>query len=218
MKQLPRPRWPAAAAVAFVLLAVPAIGGWAPLGAADDAISGWFRGYGGSRPALIAAIRIATDVAATVPYLVAGVLVTVLLAVRRRVREARFCGAVTVVVPVLWSLMHLWLTHPRPADGFVVVTSNGFPSGHTSNAAAAAWVAVLLLGPRLAGRRRVLLVVAAAGFAVAIGLTRLILLAHFPTEVLGGWLLASAVVPALALVLLGDHALGESRWRARPDG
>jgi undecaprenyl-diphosphatase len=217
MTQLPRPRRPVAAAVAFLLLAVAAIGGWASLSAADDAVSAWFRGYGGSRPALIAATRIATDVAATVPYLVAGVLTTVLLAVRRRVREARFCGAVTVVVPVLWSLMHLLLTHPRPVDGFVVVTTNGFPSGHTSNAAAAAWVAVLLLRPRLTGRRRLLLVVAAAGFALAIGLTRLVLLAHFPTQVLGGWLLASAVVPTLALVLLGDHATGESPWRARPD-
>jgi undecaprenyl-diphosphatase len=35
-------------------------------------------------------------------------------------------------------------------------------------------------------------------FALGIGLTRLILLAHWPSQVLGGWLLALAVVPPLA--------------------
>ncbi|MCA2218483.1 phosphatase PAP2 family protein [Jidongwangia harbinensis] len=208
MMLLLRPRWPAAAAIAFLVLAVPALGGWAPLSTADETVSGWFREFGRPQPGLIDAVRIGTDLAATVPYLVAGAAVTVLFAVRRRIGEAWLCGGVTVVVPVLWSLMHLWLLHPRPEDAFVVVTSNGFPSGHSSNAAAAAWVAVLLLWPRLGGRARTALVAAAVGFALVIGLTRMVLLAHYPSQVLGGWLLASAVVPALAL------AVSRSRARA----
>jgi undecaprenyl-diphosphatase len=201
MMLLLRPRWPAAAAVAFLLLAVPALGGWALLSAADDAVIGWFRAFGAARPTLIDAVAVATDVAATLPFLAAGALLTVLLAVRRQPREARLCGAVTVLVPVLWALMHLWLIHPRPDDGFVVVTTNGFPSGHTSNATAAAWVAVLLLWPRVAGRRRGVVVAAAVGFAFLVGLSRVVLLAHMPSQVVGGWLLGSAVVPLVALVV-----------------
>jgi len=99
---------------------------------------------------------------------------------------------------VLWSLGH-WLLHrPRPADGFVTVASNGFPSGHASNAAAAALLVVLLLWPRQTRLGRVVTVVLAAGFAVVIGLTRLMLLAHWPADVLGGWLLALVVVPVAA--------------------
>jgi undecaprenyl-diphosphatase len=108
---------------------------------------------------------------------------------------------VTVLVPVLWALMHLWLTHPRPVGGFVVVTTNGFPSGHTSNATAAAWVAVLLLWPRRTARGRAVLVAAAVAFALLVGLSRVVLLAHMPSQVAGGWLLGSAVVPLLALVV-----------------
>lgn len=196
-----RPRWPALAAVLFLLLAVPAIGGWAPLSEADDAISDWFRRFGATRPTLIAWVKIGTDVAATVPFLAAGAAVATILAVRGARRLAWFCALVTVVVPVLWSLMHLGLTHPRPVAGFVTVTSNGFPSGHTSNAAAAALAAVLLLAPRLAPAGRAALVAGTALFAAAIGVSRLVLLAHFPSDVLGGWLLALAVVPTLALLV-----------------
>lgn len=200
MMLVPRLRWPVAAAAAFLLLAVPALAGWGPPAAVDAAVTGWFRTFGAPRPGLISWVAIATDVAATLPFLAAGVLVTLLLGVRRHAREAWLCAAVTVVIPVMWSLMHLWLVSPRPEDGFVLVTTNGFPSGHTSNATAAAWVAVLLLWPRL--RARWTLVGAAVLFAAAVGLSRVVLLAHTPVQVVGGWLLGSAVVPLLALAVV----------------
>jgi undecaprenyl-diphosphatase len=94
--------------------------------------------------------------------------------------------------------MHAALYRPRPLDGFVVIDSNGFPSGHTSHAGATAVAAVLLLWPRLCRAGRAAVVALAAAFAVAVALTRVALLAHWPTDVLGGLLLALAVVPLLA--------------------
>jgi undecaprenyl-diphosphatase len=189
---------PVVAAVAFVLLMVLAVTAWQPLAAIDAAVGDWFRRYGTDRPDVVAVVRIATDVASTVVYVAAGLLLTAVLAVRRRRPAARFVAAVTVAVPVLWSLLHRLLEDPRPDAGFVTVSTNGFPSGHTSNAAAAAVLAVVLCGPLLGRTGRAVLVVAATVFALAIGLTRLVLLAHWPSQVLGGWLLALAVVPSLA--------------------
>lgn len=193
-----RPVLPLLAVVAFVLLMVLAVTGWQPLATADAAVGDRLRRYGADRPGLIAAVRIATDVASTVVYLAAGLLLTVVLVARRQRPAARFVAAVTVCVPVLWSSLHRLLLDPRPEGGFVTVTTNGFPSGHTSNAAAAAVVAVVLCGPSLGRGGRAALVVAAAVFALTIGLTRLVLLVHWPSQVLGGWLLALAVVPLLA--------------------
>ena len=193
-----RPVLPLLAAVAFVVLMVLAVTAWQPLAAADAAAGDWFRRSGTARPELVAVVRIATDVASTVVYLAAGLLLTVVLVVRRQRPAAVFVAAVTVAVPVLWSALHRLLADPRPDNGFVTVTTNGFPSGHTSNAAAAAVVAVVLCGPLLGRGGRAALVVTATVFAAAIGLTRLVLLAHWPSQVLGGWLLALAVVPLLA--------------------
>jgi undecaprenyl-diphosphatase len=194
-------RVPVVAGAGFVLLAVLTVGAWPPLDAVDTAISEALRAWGAGRPGLISVVRVATDVATTIPYLTAGLLAATTLWVRGRRPAARFTAAVAVAVPVLWSLMHLLLVHTRPVDGFVTVASNGFPSGHTSNAAAAALVVVILVRPRTRSGRVVLVTVALVS-ALLIGVSRLILLAHWPSDVLGGWLLVLAVVPALAAVTM----------------
>lgn len=194
----PPPALPLLALAGFLLLLGLTIGGWPPLDDFDAAISRTFREYGDARPGLIGVVRIATDVAATIPFLIVGLLSSLALAGRRERRPALFCAIVTVTGPVLWGLLHWLLHHPRPADGFVMVQSNGFPSGHTSNAAAAALVAVLLLWPRTGRAGRAFTVALAVGFAGLVGTTRLALLAHWPADVLGGWLLALTVVPLAA--------------------
>lgn len=192
---------PLAALAGFVALVTLVAGGWPPLERFDDTISSYFREYGASRPDLVSVLRIATDVAATGSYLLAGLAVTVALAARGRRRVATCCAVVTVAIPLLWGLGH-WLLHrPRPVDGFVLIDSNGFPSGHTSHAAAAALLAVLLLWPHQRPAGRAVTAFLAGGFVLVVGLTRLALLAHWPADVLGGWLLALVVVPLAARIV-----------------
>ncbi|WDZ84600.1 phosphatase PAP2 family protein [Micromonospora cathayae] len=189
---------PLSALVGFLLLTIMVLTDWPPLERADRAVSEVFRAYGDRHPGLISALRILTDVAATVPFLVTGLVAALTLLLRGRRPAAVFCATVTTVVPVLWGLGHWALSHPRPVDGFVTVQSNGFPSGHTSNATAAALAAALLLWPWLARTGRIVTVLVAAGFALFVSLTRVALLAHWPADVLGGWLLALVVVPLAA--------------------
>lgn len=212
----PSPVVPLIAAAAFVVLLTLVLTGWAPLARVDLAASAALRSYGVRHPELISVLRVATDVAATWAYLLTGAVVTLGLLARRDRRAAVFCAVVTAVVPMLWALAH-WLLHrPRPLDGFVVVQSNGFPSGHTSNAAAAALVVVLLLWPRLAPTGRAVTVVLAAGFAGFVAATRFMLLAHWPTDVLGGWLLALTVVPLTAWAVARPVATAAPAGSARP--
>ncbi|HEX8628839.1 MAG TPA: phosphatase PAP2 family protein [Catenuloplanes sp.] len=188
-------RWPLAALAAFAGLLALVVGGWAPLDRLDADLSAAARGYGTAHPGVVAWVRIATDVAATVPFLVAGGAAAALLAARRDRMAAVWCAGVTVVVPLLWSVLHLVLHRPRPVAGFVTVTSNGFPSGHSANAAAAGLVAVLLFWHRLGSAGRVAAVLAAGSFTAFVGVTRVLLVVHWPADVLGGWLLSGAVVP-----------------------
>jgi membrane-associated phospholipid phosphatase len=193
---------PLAALVAFLVLLALVAADWRPLDRLDLAVSRDLRGFGRDHPGLIDVVRVATDVAATVPFVAAGIASTALLLARGLRAPAWFCAWVTVSIPVLWGLMHWGLHRPRPADGFVFVDSNGFPSGHTSHAAAAGLVAVLLLWPRVGRRGRMVAVAAAAAFALLIGATRVVLLAHWPVDVLGAYLLVLAVVPLLAHLVM----------------
>ncbi|MEW5762117.1 MAG: phosphatase PAP2 family protein [Bacillota bacterium] len=80
---------------------------------------------------------------------------------------------------------------PRPSADRVAVlwpeTSPGFPSGHAQNA-------VVLWGYVAARWRRPLTLALAVLMPLGIGLSRLYLGAHFPHDVLGGWLLGLAVL------------------------
>ncbi|MEU7702188.1 phosphatase PAP2 family protein [Streptomyces sp. NPDC015492] len=89
-----------------------------------------------------------------------------------------------------------------------------YPSGHTAFLTALALVAVLLatgrsgLG-RAAGTTLVLLAALAAG--AAMGWAQVVLSAHYPTDALGGWFTALAVVPATAWTV--DRVADSARRR-----
>ncbi|WP_370132262.1 phosphatase PAP2 family protein [Streptacidiphilus sp. EB103A] len=127
-------------------------------------------------------------------------------------------GAVTLVVTLVVGC--LLLRRPRAAvltgagAGLAVVTSSllkhvvgrtihgenlSYPSGHTAFATALALAVALLAAERLGRPAGFLLVLTAALVGgAAMGWAEIALDAHYPTDVLGGWCTALAVVPATA--------------------
>ncbi|MEV4534645.1 phosphatase PAP2 family protein [Asanoa sp. NPDC049518] len=191
---------PLAALAAFGVLLGLVAADWPPLVRWDDSVSATLRSFGTSRPVLVDWLRALTSFAATIPFVAVGAAATLLFAVRRERWPALFCALVTAAVPIAWGVMHWALHNPRPVDGFVVVSSSGFPSGHTSNAAAFAVAVVLLVWPRAGAATRLATALAVIAFAVFIGFTRVALLAHWPTDVIGGFLLSLALVPIAARI------------------
>ncbi|MFE2941769.1 phosphatase PAP2 family protein [Streptomyces sp. NPDC059255] len=89
--------------------------------------------------------------------------------------------------------------------------SLSYPSGHTAFLTALALVAALLAAgrPGLGGTAGASLVLAAVLIAgAAMGWAQVALGAHYPTDVLGGWCTALAVVPATAWLV--DRAAGRA--------
>jgi undecaprenyl-diphosphatase len=216
--------YPLAAVAGFLVLFGLVADGWAPLKRLDATLSERARGYGAAHPGGLEVQRQLTDTAQTSVFFGVGLAsAVVLLLVRRAYAAAALIAAAFVAVPAVWSILHALLHRPRPEHGFVAISSNGFPSGHSANSAAIALVAVLLVWPhvRLAGK--VLTVSVAAAFAVVIGATRVTLLAHWPSDVIGGWLLVLALVPLVARAVSrfspGSHHLRStlSRDGREPD-
>jgi undecaprenyl-diphosphatase len=95
----------------------------------------------------------------------------------------------------------------RPSSAGALTSAQGlaFPSGHTQ-AATVTYVAVVLVVGWRAGwvpeRLRPASVVVVTAVVAAVGLSRILLGAHWPSDVLGGWLLGSAWVTAATAVLV----------------
>jgi membrane-associated phospholipid phosphatase len=126
--------------------------------------------------------------------LLAGAIVAG-LALRRRFREAALVVA-TGLAEIGTGLLRLMSERPRPGEGLVRVAESGpgtsFPSGHAADAAALG----VLLGHLVANwpaPTRVLAWTGLGTFVLAQGVTRVYLGAHWPSDVLGGYLLGAAL-------------------------
>jgi undecaprenyl-diphosphatase len=121
---------------------------------------------------------------------------------RRRLRAAVFVALTLPVTLAIRLLLVNAIHRPRPAGRLAPAAGWSFPSGHTTAAAASALIAVLVCWS-LVRRRWIRIAVAwlAACWALAVGVSRVALVVHWPSDVVGAWLLVLAVVPPAALVL-----------------
>jgi undecaprenyl-diphosphatase len=81
------------------------------------------------------------------------------------------------------------LPRPHPSLHHVTVHSYAFPSGHSANSMATFLAIALLVAPK--GRARQFSVAIALICAFAVGLSRIVLGVHWPSDVVGGWAFAS---------------------------
>jgi membrane-associated phospholipid phosphatase len=91
------------------------------------------------------------------------------------------------------------MARPRPADEMAIADPSGwsFPSGHSATAVALYVTLALIATTMLRGRVRPAIVFAVAGAIVAlVGLSRVYLGAHYPTDVLAGWATGGVIVAA----------------------
>lgn len=189
----------------FVLLAV-VVSGDSFVTRADASIVAWTAQH---RPTWL------VDAAKAITLLghgaiLAGILVATCIALAFRgvlpLRAAVLPPLTMAIAGGLNPLLKAIVDRPRPPIELraVVEHSSGFPSGHSTQAASA-WIAlalVLWLWGR--GHPRWPLV-AAATLVGAIGITRVILAVHSPTDVLAGWCWGTAV----ALTVVGAAAYAE---------
>lgn len=132
------------------------------------------------------------------------------LALRRR-----FTAAVTVLVVAIGGVALATATKAMvgrfrpPVDALVAVDSPSFPSGHAAQSAAILLALALVLTRRRSTRAAALVV--AVGLALGIGLTRVYLGVHYPSDVLAGWIFGGLWAVATVQILGGSGPGGRIR-------
>jgi membrane-associated phospholipid phosphatase len=141
------------------------------------------------------------------PFIAYALVLIVIALVRRRPAVALAIAAVMGLAPLTSELLKPLLAHPHEWVPWSSVSEASWPSGHATAATALVLCAVLVCPPRL----RIPVAALGALYAAAVGCSLLILAWHMPSDVIGGYLIATLWI-ALALACLRSW---DARARSR---
>jgi undecaprenyl-diphosphatase len=197
-------------AACSLLLLVLVAAQWRPLIGLDGDISRTTHRWAVDEPGLTQACRILTDWVWdpwTMRILCAAVAVWLLVR-HAALWTAAWLAAVCVLSALLQQGIKAAVDRPRPVWSDPVDSAHyaAFPSGHAMTATVVSGVLLWLLHHYGAGRALCRTALAVAVISVAgVGLTRIWLGVHWPSDVVAGWLLGALAV-ALAV-------LAHRRWQ-----
>ena len=154
-------------------------------GAADRAI--YESLYAGHRPALVTVATAFTRLGEPTVLIAAGVALGLWVWWRGHPRLAISVAAITLLARVLNELQKMWIARVRPdfETHLVVVKTMSFPSGHSTSSMVFYLTAALVLSQ--GSRWRNIAVAAGLLMAMCVGLSRVMLGVHWPSDVIGGW-------------------------------
>ncbi len=122
------------------------------------------------------------------------------LVLRRQTLTGAWIAAVVLVTTPAWSVMKQLISRPRP-DVRDQIDGLSYPSGHASEIAAAAGVLIILTMRRVRRPRlRMLLISMWVAMAALVGVDRVFVGAHHPSDVVAGWLVGGLLVFAMSAV------------------
>jgi membrane-associated phospholipid phosphatase len=188
----------------FVILAVQVARRVGAIERFDLSIHASVRQYGLAHPTWLSVMRTITHLGDTVTIAAVDVTVFVLCLWRSRPRAALFVAVVGVGVWASRLVTRDLVDRVRPDDPLWPANGLSFPSGHTTNSAAMTALIAVISWPLLHRAGRVALVVAATIYALSVGLSRIAGGVHWPSDVVGGLLVASAFVCAAAALFPPD--------------
>lgn len=195
------------AGVVFALLLVLVAREWEPLRAVDAGAVDGLNAVVSGRGWLVSVLHVATDLGSSyVSWTLLSVTVVWLL-VRRAGRLAAWVAVTGLGAAVLDPGIKAAVGRVRPLVDVPVASAPGgsFPSGHALGATVTYGVLVLVFLPAVPPRFRRAVVGLAVGVVLLVGVTRVALGVHHPTDVVAGWLLGALWLTATATAF--------RRWR-----
>jgi membrane-associated phospholipid phosphatase len=174
---------------------------WTWLASFDEAgLAAPYR-YGTSHPDWVADWDVFCTVLSPVTFRIVALLVIVFALVRRHVRIAVFLLLTVELSSLVTEGAKNLADRPRPLTALAYAPSTSFPSGHALGVMVGVLALLAVAWPLLRGPLRTWSVVVGAVVIVAIGVGRVVLNVHHPSDVVAGWALGYAYFVVCWLVV-----------------
>lgn len=165
---------------------------WTWLAQFDEAgLSAPYR-YGASHPDWVAAWDVFCMVLSPVAFRIVTLVVIVVTLVRRQLRVALFLLFTVELSAVVTDVAKNLADRPRPATALAYAPSTSFPSGHALGVMVSVLALLTVAWPLLRAPLGTWWAVVGAVVIVAIGVGRVVLNVHHPSDVVAGWALGYA--------------------------
>ena len=197
----------AAAGMGFAALTALVRANWEPMQRADQAVTDTFVAAMNADSTLRGVVAGLTDLGGTPALVLALAVGTAWLLLRRLPKIAAFIVIAGAGGLILNAVVKELVARLRPVVDDPVYTTDGwsFPSGHAMSSLVCYGVLVVVFTPALGSTARRATVGVAVLLVTAIGLSRIALGVHYPSDVLAGWLLGT--------LWLVSCTLAFQRWR-----
>jgi len=192
----------AAAAIAvYALMWVGFLQGWAWLAHIDSASLNAAYRFAEGRPGWVTAWDIYCTVLGPGAFRIATVVVIVMAFVRRKIALAIFLIVSVELSGIVTETAKHFADRPRPDTAMVSALSTSFPSGHALGVMVCVAALLTVVLPVVRPSRRGGLIALGAVIVLTIGIGRVILNVHHPSDVVAGWALGYAYFVACLLLV-----------------
>ena len=201
----PRKTWlivSAALAVAvYALLWIGFASHWNWVTTVDSALLSDTHRYSAGYPGRVTAWDLFCTVLGPTAFRLVTVVVIIFALARRKVRVAMFLVISVELIGIITEIAKYAASRPRPTTALVVAPSTSFPSGHALGVMVGVLALLTVVLPVVHRPLRAWLVAVGALIVVAIGIGRVVLNVHYPSDVVAGWALGYAYFVVCLLII-----------------
>lgn len=195
----------AVALAVYALMWIGYISQWNWLTALDSAALEALHRYGVAHPGWVTAWDVFCTVLGPTAFRLLTLVVIVVALVRRDLRAALFL-VISVELAGLVTEIAKWAAdRPRPETAFVYAYSTSFPSGHAVGVTVGVLALLTVALPVVRGPLRSWLIGLGVVVVIAIGVGRVVLNVHHPSDVLAGWALGYAYFAACLVMVVAPQ-------------
>jgi undecaprenyl-diphosphatase len=178
-----------AAIMLYAAMWIGSVQAWSWLAAVDSWALDALYPIGAERPAWVTSWHVFCTLLGPTAFRIAGVVAVIWLLKRRYLRPALFLVLSVELSGLVTEAAKLLADRARPDTAMVFAYGTSFPSGHALGVMAAVLGLLTIVLPFLASNWRAPLIAVGAVIVVLIGIGRVVLNVHHPSDVVAGWAL-----------------------------